>query len=371
MEYSRLALLVLAIALITSAIYYLDRADTENTTTPVVELSTTGSPVPLKEQKYDKAKEISAPAGFINTEIIELADLIGKQIILVDFWTYSCINCQRTLPYLNDWQQKYSDKGLTIVGIHTPEFAFEKEVSNVQAAVTKFGIKYPVVLDNDYGTWRAYGNRYWPRKYLVDIDGYVVYDHIGEGAYEETEQKIQELLAERAEKLKVASTALPAIGGVPSAAAPPTAKSPEVYFGASRNEYLGNGSKGTVGRQTLTAPETVQPNTLYLVGEWNIQPEYAESVSPNAKVIFQYEAKEVNVVAEAPAMKPVFLTQDKESVSLQAGTDVAGRSSQPDTFFTVQEARLYNLIKNTAAGQHLIEFTIPEPGVKLFTFTFG
>jgi thiol-disulfide isomerase/thioredoxin len=370
MEYSRLALLVLALALITSAIYYLDRSDATEINTPIVELSTSGSPAPAKEREYEKAKEIVQPAGFINTDALKLADLVGKQVILVDFWTYSCINCQRTMPYLNDWHQKYSDKGLTIVGIHTPEFSFEKELSNVQAAVAKFGIKYPVVLDNDYGTWKAYGNRYWPRKYLIDIDGYIVYDHIGEGVYEETEQKIQELLAERTEKLKMTTTTLPAIGGVP-VAAPPSAKSPEVYFGASRNEYLGNGSKGTVGRQTLTAPETIRPNTLYLVGDWDIQPEYAESVSPDAKVIFQYEAKEVNAVAEALQMRPVFLTQDKASVSLEAGTDVLGRSSMPDTFFTVREARLYNLIKNTAAGQHVIEFTIPEPGVKLFTFTFG
>ncbi|MEX2055118.1 MAG: redoxin family protein [Candidatus Andersenbacteria bacterium] len=370
MEYSRLTLLILAVVLIAGAIYYLDSSDMTAHEATVVELSATSSPAPDKESKYPKAKEIVQPAGFINTEPFKLADLVGKHVILVDFWTYSCINCQRTMPYLNDWHQKYSDKGLTIVGMHTPEFAFEKELGNVQAAVAKFGIKYPVVLDNDYGTWKAYGNRYWPRKYLIDIDGYIVYDHIGEGAYEETEQKIQELLAERTEKLKATTAALPAIGGVP-ATAPPSAKSPEVYFGASRNEYLGNGSKDTVGRQTLIAPETIRPNTLYLVGDWDIQPEYAESVSSNAKVIFQYEAKEVNVVAEANQMRPVFLTQDKVSVSLEAGSDVAGRSSVPDTFFTVSEARLYNLIKNTAAGQHVIEFTIPEPGVKLFTFTFG
>jgi thiol-disulfide isomerase/thioredoxin len=134
-------------------------------------------------------------SGYINThDGFRLSEIVGKKVVLVDFWTYSCINCQRTQPYLNAWYKKYKDAGLEIVGVHTPEFAFEKDRANVVAAVEKFGITYPVVQDNDYQTWGTYGNRYWPRKYLIDIDGYIVYDHIGEGGYEETEEKIQELL---------------------------------------------------------------------------------------------------------------------------------------------------------------------------------
>src|SRR3989344_6905350 len=140
-----------------------------------------------KAKQYVSAKEISTPDGFINTDAISIANLIGKNVILIDFWTYSCINCQRTLPYLNAWYEKYADQGLEIIGIHTPEFDFEKEYANVEKAIEKFGIKYPVVLDNDYSTWQAYKNQYWPRKYLIDIDGFVVYDHIGEGGYDETE----------------------------------------------------------------------------------------------------------------------------------------------------------------------------------------
>src|SRR5919107_290699 len=128
---------------------------------------------------------------------IDLKDLKGK-VVLVDFWTYSCINCIRTLPYLVDWNEKYADKGLVIVGVHSPEFEFEKNVDNVKAAVQKYGIKYPVVQDNDKGTWDAYENRYWPRKYLIDNEGYIRYDHIGEGGYAETEKVIRSLLAERA-----------------------------------------------------------------------------------------------------------------------------------------------------------------------------
>jgi thiol-disulfide isomerase/thioredoxin len=150
-----------------------------------------------KAKIYDSAKEIVSPAGFINTdENLQIKNLIGKKVVLLDFWTYSCINCQRTLPYITSWYDKYKDAGLEIIGVHTPEFAFEKEYDNVVAATKKWGVNYPVVLDNDYGTWQAYKNRYWPRKYLIDIDGYIVYDHIGEGGYDETEKKIQELLME-------------------------------------------------------------------------------------------------------------------------------------------------------------------------------
>src|SRR3989338_266338 len=152
-----------------------------------------------KMKRYELAKEITTPDDFINTDSkpITIGEFVGKKVVLIDFWTYSCINCQRTTPYLNAWDEKYKDKGLVIIGIHTPEFEFEKDYNNVKAAVEKFGIQFPVVLDNDYSTWTAYRNQYWPRKYLIDIDGYIVYDHIGEGAYEETEKKIQEALSER------------------------------------------------------------------------------------------------------------------------------------------------------------------------------
>lgn len=144
--------------------------------------------------------EIVNPSGFINTndQPVKITDYVGKQVILVNVMTYSCINCQRTFPHVNSWYEKYKDDGLVVIGIHTPEFAYEKDKDNVETAFAKFGIKYPTVLDNDYATWRALGNKYWPRKYLIDIHGNIVYDHIGEGAYKETEEKIQELLKERA-----------------------------------------------------------------------------------------------------------------------------------------------------------------------------
>src|SRR3989344_2613824 len=253
-----------------------------------------------KSQIYELAKEITTPDGFINTngKSITINELIGKKVILIDFWTYSCINCQRTTPYLNAWHEKYKDKGLVILGIHTPEFEFEKDYNNVEKAVEKFKIKYPVVLDNDYSTWTAYKNRYWPRKYLIDIDGYIVYDHIGEGGYEQTEQKIQQALKERMEAF--------AEGGVINESltkedsAQNLSESPETYFGAARNEFLGNGKKGALGLQeNLTAPSQVSSNILYLSGNWNIESESAMNTSDAAGITYKYTAKDVFFVAEA------------------------------------------------------------------------
>src|SRR3989344_3387126 len=245
-----------------------------------------------KAKKYESAKELVGIQGFINSDSFKISDQIGKKIILIDFWTYSCINCQRTTPYLNAWWEKYEDDGLLIIGVHTPEFEFEKKYENVLQATKTFGIKYPVVQDNNYSTWTAYGNRYWPRKYLIDIDGFIVYDHIGEGGYEETENKIRELLVER-------KVALGETGEIDKDMAKPEnvqdvsirPESPEVYFGASRNELLANGDKSRTGIQDLASPSNIVLNKLYLIGSWDIQEEYAQNVSFGSRVIFKFKAR--------------------------------------------------------------------------------
>ena len=158
-----------------------------------------------KSSKYKIAPDLSSVDGYINTDNlpITISQYKGKKVVLLSIWTYSCINCQRTLPYLNSWYTKYEDKGLVIIGLHTPEFAFEKVQKNVEDAVKKYDINYPVVLDNDFSTWNAYENRYWPRKYLIDIDGFIVYDHAGEGDYDVTEKAIQQALLERNARAEV------------------------------------------------------------------------------------------------------------------------------------------------------------------------
>jgi thiol-disulfide isomerase/thioredoxin len=304
------------------------------------------TPMPTLINPQSWAPEITNPSGFLNTDGIKIHDLIGKKVVLVDFWTYSCINCQRTLPYLNAWYDKYKDKGLEIIGIHTPEFDFEKDRSNVQEAIEKYGIKYPVVQDNDFGTWRAYGNRYWPHKYLIDLTGAIVYDHIGEGGYDETEKQIQELL--KAGDMGIAQPE----GLKPMSSGP---RSPEIYFGSERNEFLGNGQRGKTGVQTFKAPEDPKPNTLYLVGQWDLQPEYAQALSQDAKIIFKYQGAAMYMVASSEKSVSVSLMRD--------GKDYGSP-------FNIQNEDLYILSEQPEEGQHLMEIKA-APGLKAFTFTFG
>jgi thiol-disulfide isomerase/thioredoxin len=150
-----------------------------------------------KEKKYDRAKEITGSTGLINTDGVSVKDAAGEKVMLVEFWTYSCFNCQNAQPHINALYEKYRDDGLIVVGVHSPEFGFEKDISNVREAVARENIEYPVVLDNNYAIWNAYDQRFWPAWYLIDADGFLRYRHFGEGAYEETDQKVEELLAER------------------------------------------------------------------------------------------------------------------------------------------------------------------------------
>lgn len=300
-----------------------------------------------KDMMYEKAKEIVRPAGYVNTEPIEISDYIGDKVVLIDFMTYSCINCQRTWPYLNAWYEKYNNQGLEIIGIHTPEFAFEKKLENVQDAAEQFGLRFPIVLDNDYGTWRAYGNRYWPRKYLIDIDGYIVYDHIGEGSYEEAEAKIQELLKERAEKLGVEiafDNSFVDPEGVQIVSRQP--KSPEIYFGSLRNNLL----------EVDSIPANPETNQLYLVGNWDIKDEYAEALNADSTVIFKYQAEKVFMVASADS--------DVEVKVLRNGAEI--------NKFIVNKEKLYTVIENPEGyGTYTLEFSGNKPGLKVYTFTFG
>jgi thiol-disulfide isomerase/thioredoxin len=309
--------------------------------------------------------EIKNPAGFVNTnnQPIAIADYVGKQVILLDVMTYSCINCQRTFPYVNAWYETYKDEGLIVIGLHTPEFAFEKDKANVEAVMKEFGITFPVVLDNEYATWNALGNRFWPRKYLIDIHGNIVYDHIGEGAYEETEKKIKELLKERATVLGQSTPLDDSLAVDEIVDVKTTARSPETYFGSARNEYLGNGIKGQSGRQTFSLPGKAEANMLYLSGIWNIQDEYAEA-EKDSVVRYTYSAKEVYLVAESEAGGEIEVWQDGEQVTKSAGQDVR------DGTVMVKDSRLYKLINNGLAGEHTIELQV-SPGVKLFAFTFG
>lgn len=316
-----------------------------------------------KAAKFPKAPELVAPDAYLNTggSPITISEFKGKKVVLIDFWTYSCINCKRTTPYLNAWYDKYEKDGLVIIGVHTPEFAFEHLPENVQKAIEDEGITYPVVLDNEYATWNAFKNQYWPRKYLIDIDGYVVYDHAGEGDYVETEAAIQAALAERAARL---GTDAPATGSVSVAAETGKANSPETYFGWTRNEYLANGKKYTQGPQTFVAAGPYISNSLYLDGTWNIVGEYAKA-QDDARVIYTYTAGRVYVVAGASGGMMTVLRDGKPLPKELRGADVDENSQ-----VRIDGARLYDLIKEEATGTHTLELQVDD-GIQVFTFTFG
>lgn len=350
----RFILLLIAVFLIGVAIVLLEQSSVQKRTGDTNVLPNLAAK--NKASRFEAAKEISTPDGFINTDKITLSQLIGKKVILIDFWTYSCINCQRTTPYLNAWYEKYKDEGLEIIGVHTPEFDFEKDYDNVVKAVEKFGIKYPVILDNDYSTWQAYRNQYWPRKYLIDIDGYIVYDHIGEGGYAETEKKIQEALSERIQVLNMA-------GNVATDIVRPTGTlqvdspkslSPETYFGAKRNEF-GNGVSSKTGLQTFSRPANINPNLANLSGDWDIKEEFAENKSKGAKIVFSYRAKIVYLVAGADKPVTVEVRRDGNLVKT----------------IQVQTHQLYSLIEEQSYSEHTLELIIQTPGLQAFTFTFG
>ena len=311
-----------------------------------------------KKKKFTTAPDISTPDGFINTNNlpITVSEFKGKKIVLLDVWTYSCINCQRTIPYLNEWYKKYENEGLVIIGLHTPEFAFEKIQRNVEKAVKDFEIKYPVVLDNDFSTWNAYKNQYWPRKYLIDIDGYIVYDHAGEGQYEETEMAIQKALMERSGRLNMSIDVSSNISK-PENVVPVDSskvKSPEVYFGWGRNEFLGNGAVSSAGEKGFSLPKSIFSNKLYLEGIWRFDYEYAENKSA-ASIIFKYEAKNVYMVASAEADLEIEVYQDGKFMKK----------------VSVKDERLYQLVEGSDYGAHTLEIKIPKVGLKAFTFTFG
>jgi thiol-disulfide isomerase/thioredoxin len=333
-----------------------------------------GKMINIDKSQFKKAKNFTKISEYINTKPISLDNLKDK-VVLVDFWTYSCINCIRTIPYLNEWYDKYSDKGLVIVGIHTPEFEFEKNSDNVKSAVQKFGIKYPVLQDNDKETWNEYDNRYWPRKYLVDYEGYIRYDHIGEGAYNETEKVIQALLTERAANLGIKNINLNDSQDVDSDLRLESQdvnfskiKSPELYFGYEfARAPLGN-IEGFKPNKTvfynLSENSEIKPNIIYLEGKWKNNPDHVELQSNNGSIILKYNSKSINIVAGGNGNFTV--AQDGKLI-----TNDLSKDSSNDGEFIIDEQRLYNLVTNKDYGEHTIEIDVKGEGFQIYTFTFG
>ena len=288
---------------------------------------------------------------------LTLRGLRGR-VVLVDFWTYSCINCIRTLPYLKAWDAKYRKDGLTIVGVHTPEFPFEREASNVEAAIAENGIRYPVVQDNEQATWNAYGNQYWPAEYFIDAQGRVRYVHFGEGEYGEKEKVIRELLAEAGRPVKGGDARVHAIA--PS----PTVTTPETYLGAARAERFTN-SMLSPGSHDFTAPKSLPANEFAYHGKWRITLESA-TAEADASLDLNFGARRVYLVLGSPGRdRKIKVLLDGQPISAaDAGTDVH------DGAVTVTGQRLYNLVNLPKVGHHVLTLE-PEAGVQGYAFTFG
>ncbi|MEO5950552.1 MAG: redoxin domain-containing protein [Candidatus Saccharimonadales bacterium] len=308
-----------------------------------------------------KAPEFVGLQNWINSNPRTLASMKGK-VVLIDFWTYSCINCIRTQPYLRDWYSNYKDSGFEIIGVHAPEFSFEKNPANVQDAAKKANLTYPIALDNDFSTWNAYQNQYWPGSYLIDKEGNVRRYHGGEGEYKETEEAIRTLLAEDGGTVPDKTTS------ALSAQVPVTdAQTPETYLGTKRASNFTGSPRLVQGTNTFTPASLDRINEWTLGGQWQVAPEGITAVK-DSTLTFRFAAKEMYVVTAnkvANASMQVILNGKPISQTKFAGDDVK------DSSVTINEAQLYRLVKLNSFGKdNAVELKVPA-GVQLNVFTFG
>jgi thiol-disulfide isomerase/thioredoxin len=308
---------------------------------------------------------------WLNSPPLTREQLKGK-VVLVDFWTYSCINCLRSLPYVKSWAQRYAAQGLVVIGVHTPEFAFEKQVDNVKKAVKDFGVAYPVAMDNDYAIWRAFNNQNWPAHYFIDAKGNVRFSHFGEGHYAQSEQVIRTLLAER-NGAPVEGAMVGAAGsGLQAAADFTDAHSPETYLGYGRAQnFASPGGQKHDRAATYQAPAALAANGWALAGRWTVAPEFVAARAPGAKIVFSFQARDLHMVlGPGPDGKPVRfrVTLDGQPPGADHGLDV-----DADGNGVVKGERLYQLVRQQRVGKADRRFQIEflDPGVQAYTFTFG
>jgi thiol-disulfide isomerase/thioredoxin len=296
--------------------------------------------------------------GWLNSQPLDAASLRGK-VVLVDFWTYTCINWLRTLPYVRAWAEKYKAQGLVVVGVHTPEFAFEKNVDNVRRAVKDMRVDYPVAIDSDQGVWRAFRNQAWPALYFVDAQGRIRHHHFGEGEYERAEKIIQQLLAEAGSGKADRGLVSVEPRGLEVAAAWESLKSPETYLGAERGQ---NRVKAPTARLRL--------NEWTAAGDWMARSDAIVLQKPNGRIAYRFHARDVHLVmgpASAGSSVRFRVLIDGKPPGAAHGADIDLQGSG-----TVREQRLYQLIRQPGAVvDRVFEIEFSEPGVEAFAFTFG
>lgn len=332
---------------------------------------TAGQPAAAKLPVLGAIPDLVGATNWLNSPPLTVESLKGK-VVLVDFWTYSCINCLRALPYVEAWAKHYGPQGLVVLGIHTPEFAFEKQTSNVQRAIKQFGITYPVALDNDYALWKAFDNQSWPAHYFIDAKGLIRNVHLGEGEYDKSEQVIRTLLAERNGTQVTGALVGKAGSGVQAAADFNDAFSPETYIGYGRADRLASpGGLKHDETAAYTAPDALAADGWALSGAWKATAEQSTAMAAGAKILFRFHARDLHMVLGPSADgKPVRfrIAIDGKPPGADHGLDVNAKGEG-----TVTSQRLYQLVRQAQVPKkdRLFQIEFLDPGVQAFTFTFG
>ncbi len=313
----------------------------------------------------------SGATAWLNSPALTPEGLHGK-VVLVDFWTYSCINCLRALPYVKEWYEKYKDHGLVVVGVHAPEFAFEKNLDNVRRAVSDLGLAYPVALDNNYAIWQGFNNQYWPAHYFIDATGQIRAHHFGEGNYEQSEQIIRELLSQAGYKdLPSAATGLAAASGIEAAADEPHDQSPETYVGYRRAESFRSPGGFVQDRpHPYAVPPLLGLNQWALAGTWAVDPEKAVLSAAPGRLVYRFYARDLHLVlGPGSTGKPVhFRVQlDGAAPGLNNGVDTDASGAG-----VIKDQRLYQLIRQSGeVGEHVFSIEFLDNDVQVYSFTFG
>jgi len=313
--------------------------------------------------------ELTGATGWLNTPPLTRDALAGK-VVVVDFWTYSCINCLRALPYIRAWAAKYKDHGLVVLGVHAPEFAFEKDPANVKKAVADMGITYPVALDSNLSIWQAFNNQYWPAHYFIDAMGRIRGHHFGEGEYDKSERIIQTLLKEAGYKDVPGGIVDPNAEGALAAADENNMQSPETYLGYGRGTGFASNTPQPDRVATYTTPYPLGPNQWGLTGRWTIGEEKSVSAAAGTRITFYFHARDLHLVlgpgtGNKPVRFKVTLDGQPPGAAHGADTDDAGNG-------TVTGQRLYQLIRQQGAiGNRTFSIEFLDPGVEAYAFTFG
>jgi thiol-disulfide isomerase/thioredoxin len=317
-----------------------------------------------------KLPSLGGASGWLNSQPLTAASLRGK-VVLVDFWTYSCINWRRTLPYLRAWSEKYKDHGLVVVGAHTPEFGFEKNVDNVRWAVKDMKIEYPIAIDSDYAIWRAFNNEYWPALYFVDAQGRIRHHQFGEGEYQESEVIIQQLLAEAGNAAIGQELVSVNPSGVEAAADWGDLRSAENYLGDERTEnFASPGGAHSNKSRIYAAPARLGINHWALTGDWTVEKQSIVLNQANGRIVYCFHARDLHLVM-GPATRGTSVRFrvliDGKPPGAAHGSDIDGQGNG-----TVTELQLYQLIRQPQPiNDRQFEIEFLDPGVEAFSFTFG